>query len=145
MAKESSADDLTLVQKIGLLVFVFLCGLPALEMNGFGIGFPISLQTGITCATLGGLVGGAMICSRPLYAGIIGGLLAGPAGLLAVYFYTQNRVEVWNLELVLVQGVASLPGFLIGKYLKGLAAPHQESQSKRDRNAAFADDESESA
>jgi len=145
MVKNSSSDDMNWVQQAGLLVFVFLCGLPALEMNGFGIGFPISLQTGITCATLGGLVGGALICSRPLYAGIIGGLLAGPAGLLAVYFYTQNRVEVWNVELVLVQGVASLPGFLIGKYLKGLAAPNHETQGKSDRNAPFGEDESNRA
>lgn len=141
MTANSSPDDMTLVQKAGLLVFVFLCGLPALEMNGFGIGFPISLQTGITCATLGGLIGGAMVCSRPLYAGIIGGLLAGPAGLLAVYFYTQNRVEVWNLELVLVQGVASLPGFLVGMYLKGLAAPNQVSRNGDTTGDTFTKDE----
>ncbi|MFO0976721.1 MAG: hypothetical protein U0996_10010 [Planctomycetaceae bacterium] len=136
MVNTPASDELNWLQKAGLLVFVFLCGLPALEMNGFGIGIPISLQTGVTLATLGGLVGGALVCSKPLYAGIIGGLLAGPAGLLAVYFYTQNRVEVWNVELVLVQGIASLPGFLIGKYLKGLGTPN--------RNAAIPVDSDES-
>jgi hypothetical protein len=49
---------------------------------------------------------------------LIGGLLAGPLGLLAVYYYTQQRTSVTNVELAVVQLLASLPGFAIGWLLK---------------------------
>lgn len=123
MNKSGSTDDMSGVQQAGLFVFIFLCGVPAMELNGFGFGLPITFQTGLFCATLGGLIGGVMVCHKPLFAGIIGGLLAGPAGLLAVYYYTQNRQQVWNVELALVQGLASVPGFLIGKFLTRFGAP----------------------
>ena len=45
-------------------------------------------------------------------------MLAGLLGLLAVLFYTQHRQVVWTPELVMVQGVASLPGFFLGRWLK---------------------------
>lgn len=120
--------DLTLLQKVGLIIFVFLCGIPGMEMNGFGVGIPLTLPVALACATIGGAVGGMLICSRPLVAGLIGGLFAGPFGLLAVYFYTQNRESVWNLELVIVQGLACLPGIGIGWLIKtALAALTTES------------------
>ncbi len=103
---------------IGILVFVFLCGLPALEMNGFGFGIRFTLSTAILCSVVGGLVGGALVCPRPLLAGVVGGALAGPLGLIAVYYYTSCRGSVWNLELVIVQGLASLPGVGVGLLVK---------------------------
>lgn len=112
------SDDFTGMQNAGLFVFVIFCGLPALEMTGFGFGMDISLSAGLICAAIGGAVGGMLLCSRPLMAGLIGGLAAGPLGLLAVYFYTQHREEIWNVELVLVQLVASAPGFGLGMLLK---------------------------
>src|SRR5437867_3419658 len=90
-------------QQIGFLVFAFLCGIPALELNGFGFGIPFSLATALICASIGGIVGGILVCPRPFFAGMIGGLLAGPLGLVAVYYYTQDRQNVWIIEIVVVQ------------------------------------------
>src|SRR4051812_5558656 len=100
----------TAAQKIGMTIGVVLCGLPAMELNGFGFGVPITLDLALLCAIVGGAVGGILICPKPMIAGLAGGLLAGPGGLLAIYYYTRYRGEVWDLELVFVQGLGSLPG-----------------------------------
>jgi len=125
---------------IGIAVFVALCGFPALEMNGFGFGFGIrfTLSTAILCSAVGGIVGGALVCPRPLLAGLVGGALAGPLGLIAVYYYTGFRDSVWTLELVIVQGLASLPGVGVGllikrflSFLKPSGAPVDEGVEQR--------------
>lgn len=118
MSNSSGQQEMSQWQMYGIYVFVFFCGVPALELNGFGFGIPLTLSTAITCATIGGAVGGLMMCPRPLVAGLVGGLVAGPVGLLAVYYYTQHRNNVWNVELVLVQGLACLPGFGLGMLIK---------------------------
>lgn len=102
----------------GMLVFVLFCGLPALEMNGFGFGIRMSLAVALVCSIIGGAIGGALICPRPLIAGVIGGLVAGPVGLLAVYYYSQHREQLHTIEIALVQCVASLPGVGVGIALK---------------------------
>jgi len=112
-------------------VFVFFCGIPALELNGFGFGISLTLRTALGCATVGGLVGGLLICPRPMAAGLIGGLIAGPLGLLAVYYYSQFRTSIWNLELVIVQGIACLPGIGIGLLLKKLLSGRRDIYSER--------------
>ena len=114
----SNGQEFSRLQTAGMFVFIILCGFPALEMNGFGFGLPITLPTAMICAFIGGAVGGAMICPRPIAAGFIGGLIAGPVGLLTLYFYTQQRNQVWNVELVLVQGLGCLPGIGVGLLLK---------------------------
>src|SRR5262245_32291042 len=116
MPNPSAPQQFTRLQSLGIVVFVFLCGFPALEMTGFGFGLPISPSIALASATLGGALGGLMICRRPLLAGLIGGLMAGPIGLLAVYYYTQHRQHVWNWELVAVQGIGSLPGLFVGLF-----------------------------
>jgi len=98
---------------LGIFVFVVLCGFPAMELGGFGFNFPITFHTGLYCSIAGGVIGGAMIGRKSLLAGILGGLVAGPLGFLAVYFYVQHRRSVWNLELVLVQLLGSAPGVLV--------------------------------
>lgn len=118
MSNSSGQQEMSQWQMYGIYVFVFFCGVPALELNGFGFGIPLTLSTAIICATIGGAVGGLMMCPRPLVAGLVGGLVAGPVGLLAVYYYTQHRNNVWNVELVLVQGLACLPGFGLGVLIK---------------------------
>lgn len=118
MSTTAGHQEMSQLQIWGIYMFVFLCGAPALELNGFGFGIPLTLATAITCATIGGAVGGIMMCPRPMAAGLVGGLVAGPVGLLAVYYYTQHRNNVWNLELVLVQGLACLPGFGLGVVIK---------------------------
>ena len=112
--------DLNGMQRIGILVFVFLCGVPALEINGFGLGLPITVPIGLAVSVVGGLVGGVLICPRPIAAGIIGGLLAGPMSLIATLLYTQGRSEVHTLELTLVGLVAVLPGLGVGYLIKKL-------------------------
>lgn len=133
MSKQPAPGEAGKWQGLGLLIFVFLCGVPALEMNGFGfivrmlndfgLGLRLSLPIALACATLGGAVGGMLICPRPLLAGLLGGLFAGPLGLLAVYAYTQHRQQVWNMELVLIQGLGSLPGVGLGIWLKKILTP----------------------
>jgi ABC-type phosphate transport system permease subunit len=118
MSKQAVNRDLTTQQKLGIVVFVALCGFPALEMNGFGFRIPITPPYAFASAAIGGALGGALVCRRPLLAGLIGGLIAGPLGMAAVYYYTQGRQKVWNVELMLVQGLASLPGVVIGWLLK---------------------------
>ena len=111
-------QKLTKTQKIGLCVFVLLCIIPALEMYGFGLGIPFTFPAALACASVGGAIGGLLFCPRPPLAGLIGGLLAGLGGLVAIYFYTQHRESVSHVELAVVQCMASLPGYLAGAWLK---------------------------
>lgn len=119
------------MESIGYGVFFVLCGWPGLELNGFGFGLPITLPIALACATLGGLIGGALVCPRPIAAGLIGGALAGPPGLVAVYLYTIPRESVYSIELVIVQGLASLPGVGVGFAIRKLLTPVGRSRSNR--------------
>lgn len=118
MNNQSAPGELTFWQKAGILVFVFLCVFPSLAMNGFLFGLSFSLPAALVCATVGGAVGGVSLCPRPMLAGIVGGLLTGHLGLLAVYYYTQHRTRIWSGEIVIVLFIASLPGLGIGRLLK---------------------------
>jgi hypothetical protein len=120
MGDDPSSDDFTPLQWAGLGVFVVLCTFPALEMSGFGFHTPFatSFAAALASASVGGVVGGLLICPRPWPAGLIGGLLAGPLSLVAIYYYTHHRASVWLLQVVLVQGIACLPGIGIGYALK---------------------------
>ncbi|VTR96264.1 unnamed protein product [Gemmata massiliana] len=118
--RSPKGDEMSGRQQVGIIVFVVLCGWPALELAGFGMGISLSLPTALVCATIGGAFGGLLMCPRPAVAGTFGGLLAGPLGLFAVCYYTQHRESVWTLELVVVQLVASLPGYLVGVLLQGI-------------------------
>ncbi len=119
------------MESIGYGVFFVLCAWPGLELNGFGFGLPITLPIALACATLGGLIGGALVCPRPIAAGIIGGVLAGPPGLVAVYLYTIPRETVYSIELVIVQGLASLPGIGVGFAIRKLLTPVGRSRAHR--------------
>ncbi|HEY2882508.1 MAG TPA: hypothetical protein VGJ15_08745 [Pirellulales bacterium] len=114
----AGSNNLPNSAKLGFLVFVIFCGLPAAAMNGFFGGWDIPFTAALVSATLGGIVGGVLICPKPWSAGFVGGLLAGPVGLLAVYYYTKLRAEVFDIELVLVQMVASIPGVAVGFWIK---------------------------
>jgi hypothetical protein len=124
-------QEVSQTQALGFVVFFVVCGLAALEINGFGFGIPLTLQSALICATIGGAVGGVLICQRPWIAGLIGGLVAGPLGLLAVYYYTQHRQQVFHIELIFVQGIASLPGFALGSLIKKILAPPSTTNPPR--------------
>ena len=102
-------DDNTDSPLFTLGIFAFVaCGFVALEMSGFGFGFQMTLQKALIISTILGGIGGALISEKRI-PGFIAGLVAGPLGMFAVYYYTQNRQNVFHLELVVVQGIASLP------------------------------------
>ncbi len=118
--RSPSGEESSWTDNMGYVVFALLCGVPGLEMSGFGIGIPINFPIALACATIGGIVGGALICPRPIAAGLIGGAIAGPLGLLAVHYYTLPREEVWIVEITAVQMLASSPGFAVGYLIKKL-------------------------
>jgi hypothetical protein len=97
-------------QIIGTLLFVGTCGIPAMHLAGFYGGTTWPLIRFLSIAAIGGLVGGALLARGHRVAGAVGGLIAGPLGLLAIYFYARNRQSIYQLEVMFVQLVAALPG-----------------------------------
>ncbi len=128
MSSKSASQELTGLQKVGIYVFVLFCGIPAAEINYSTLGIPFSLPSALACATVGGAVGGLLLCPRPILAGLIGGLIAGPPGLVAVYYYTQYR-DPFGMEFAIVQGIACLPGLAIGFLLKMVLSGQQDIDS----------------
>ncbi|HEX8162027.1 MAG TPA: hypothetical protein VF538_09155 [Pyrinomonadaceae bacterium] len=91
-------------------------GIPALELNGFGRLLPqFDLATwACVCAAGGALAGAFYLPDRRFrLAGLLPGALASVFSLFAVYYYTQQRSEVFSIELILVSLVAMLPGILL--------------------------------
>jgi hypothetical protein len=95
-------------QIIGMLIFFATCnGLP---LAGFHGGTGWSLAGWVALAFFGGFVGGLLMAPGNRFAGAVGGMIAGPMGLLAVYFYARNRQTIYSAETVIVMLIASLPG-----------------------------------
>jgi len=121
MDSDYEADLRRKLETAGSLVFLFFCILPPLVMNGFLLDLPLNWPLVFICSIIGGAFGGALMCPRPVVAGFVGGLIAGPLGLTALFFYTQHRESIWMLELMIVQGIACAPGigicFLLKKVL----------------------------
>lgn len=105
-------------RETGLCAFLFLCGSPALIINGFEVDIVFSWFAAFCCATIGGAVGGLSLCPKPRLSGLIGGILAGNGSLAAVYFYTLHRVTVFSFEIALLLTLGCLPGIGIGWLLK---------------------------
>ncbi len=112
--------NITVRQKVGLIIMVFLCGMPGMELSGFGFGLNLTFSTCLICAVTGGAIGGLLYCSKPVMAGLGGGIVAGVGSLMAVYFYTMHRQSVWNFELALIQIAGCLPGLGLGMLIKHL-------------------------
>lgn len=108
----------TKLQNIGVAILALTIGTPALDYAGFQVLFGYhldwSLPVCLVVATIGGAVGGALLADKHFVAGLMGGLLAGPGGFLALHFYVMDRESVRTIELVLAQLAGSLPG--IGLY-----------------------------
>ncbi len=113
---------------VSVLVFLFLCGFPALIMNDFLLDIAFPWSAAFTCATIGGTVGGLLMCPRPMLSGLIGGFLAGNIALAAVYYYTLHRVTVWNYEIAVLLAIGSLPGFGVGWLLKKALSSHTSNK-----------------
>ena len=136
--------DLSIKQRIGLFVFIVGCGFPAAAMNGFFGALDLPLPIALGIAALVGLIGGALMCDDPIVAGLVGGFIAGPGGLLAIYFWTMNREEVYSLELVIAQAIGAAPGILAGRGIHqmwGSTPKPKKMKRRRKREEEFDDEE----
>jgi hypothetical protein len=100
----------TVGQWVGTFIFLFTSTVPGMALAGFHGGTAWSLVIWLPIAALGGLIAGALLAPSHRFAGAIGGLIAGPTGLLALFFYARGRDKMFRAETVIVQLVASLPG-----------------------------------
>lgn len=101
----------TIGQWFGVFIFVSSTTIPGMSLAGFqgGTGWPLLVWVPISF--IGGLIGGALIAREHRLSGAVGGMIAGPLGLLAIYFFARDRTKMWRAEVVIVQLLASLPGF----------------------------------
>jgi hypothetical protein len=138
-------------QIIGILLFVGACGIPAMHLAGFYGGTSWSILVWMPISALGGFIGGALLARGHRVAGALGGLVAGPLGLLAIYFYARNRQTIYQLEVMFVQCVAALPGlgvyFLLRLLTDAIFPPNRDENSYKDpprpRPRKIYDDEDE--
>lgn len=114
----SDFRDWPVSKKAGFVILTLACALPGLALNGFLWESSPGMPLAFAAAAIGGAVGGALFCRRPLAAGLVGGILAATLGLVAVYVYTLMRRRVWNWELALVLLVGCAPGALAGYSIK---------------------------
>ena len=93
-------------QYIGLLIFFTTCnGLP---LAGFHGGTALSLLGWSVLAFFGGAIGGLLLAPSNRFAGLVGGAIAGPMGLVAVYFYAKDRQTIHTAETFIVMLIAEL-------------------------------------
>ena len=136
-------DKGTPLQTIGIVILVLTVGAPAMNYAGFqglmGLKLNWDLATCLAVATVGGAIGGALLGDKHLIAGLIGGLLAGPGGFLALHFYLMDRESVRTSETLLIQLAGSLPGIAVFHILKRF---HPPEVSEQETELAFADEQS---
>ena len=112
----------------GVLFFISLCTAPPLMINGFLIDVYFSWPAAFACATIGGIVGGMLICPKPIASGFIGGLFASNTSLIAIYYYTLHRTTVWEVEIAFIMWLGCLPGVGIGWLLHKFCSPKNPSR-----------------
>jgi hypothetical protein len=100
----------TVGQWVGTFIFILTSTVPGMSLAGFQGGTAWSLAAWLPIAAIGGFISGALLARSHRFAGAVGGLLAGPAGLLAIFFYARGRDRMYRAETVIVQLVACLPG-----------------------------------
>jgi len=134
---------MTWAQKFGILIFFITAGFTGMEEAGFGfVGVQLGLPLCLVIATVGGAMGGAMIAPTKHWAGLIAGMVAGPCGLLAIYYYVQGRESVWHLELVAVQMIASLPGIGLYFLLRKLTPDRKEWETNTEEQEEIPEEKS---
>lgn len=115
--------EFTWGQRIGLMIFVVTAGFGAMELTGFwDFGLDWGLSTYLVITFVGGAIGGFLLGRGSPIAGLVGGMLAGPGGLLALYYWLKDRESTSNIALMLVQFVGSLPGIGVYFLLKAVFA-----------------------
>jgi hypothetical protein len=100
---------------IAMMFLIFSTMFPAMKLTGFGDLFPdLHPLAWMAISAAGGAIGGAIFYPQMGYwfIGALCGALAGPAALVAMYFYLMPRQEVWSAELMipLLLGVAPVFG-----------------------------------
>lgn len=138
----SSTNRLTPGQWVGAFLFVLCTTIPGLSLAGFHGGTAWGVLAWLFVATVGGTAAGALLAPGHRLAGAVGGFIAGPTGLLALYFYGRDRARIFRAEAAIVQLVASLPGLGIYFILRLLTDAIFPPAAPRRRRAGE-DDEDE--
>jgi hypothetical protein len=138
-------NKFTIGQWCGAFIFLLSSGIPGLELARTGaeasrlaVWFPV--------AVIGGTIGGALLAPAHRLAGAAGGLIAGPMGLLSIFFYVraQTRPRIYRAEAAIVQLIASLPGLGVYFVLRLLTdTMFGKSRKKSKRRRRDDDDEEE--
>jgi hypothetical protein len=103
----------SMLNKVASFALIFAVVIPAMIVAGF---FPawetLSMEGWIALATIGAAISGVgYVWGRaPWYVGALGGALAAPGALLAIYFYTRERGTVLKIEIALAFFVGAAPG-----------------------------------
>jgi len=85
------------------------------------------------------MLGGLLMAPSNRFSGAVGGAIAGPMGLLAVYFYARNRQVIYTIESFIVMMIASLPG--LGVYFLLRLVGNAMFPPPRPREEFYDDDE----
>ena len=111
-----------------------------LPLAGFHGGTALSLLGWSVLAFFGGAIGGLLLAPSNRFAGLVGGAIAGPMGLVAVYFYAKDRQTIHTAETFIVMLIASIPGFgiywllrLVGNAMFPPAEPRDDYDDEDDR------------
>src|SRR5687768_10268569 len=98
-------------QHIGLGVFLITSAFTALDMGGFILDLKLGLPVYLAVATVGGIIGGAMMATDLRWAGALAGAIAAPCGLLTLAWWITGREKVYSVEVTLVEMIAAgIPG-----------------------------------
>ncbi|MEZ6048296.1 MAG: hypothetical protein R3C11_22530 [Planctomycetaceae bacterium] len=117
--QQKQKEEISVVQKLGIVVMVLLCGFPGMAVVGFLGRLHLSLQTALIISLGGGMLGGTLMSKKSKFWGGLCGLIAGPLSVLAIYFYAKNRDSIHSVELTLVQAIASLPALGLYRLIVG--------------------------
>lgn len=110
----SQTTELNLEQKIGLGIFLITTMATALDMGGFWPDLKLGLPIYLAIATVGGIVGGAVMAVELRWAGAFAGALAAPCGVLTLAWWVTGREKVYGVDVVLVEMIAAgIPGGIV--------------------------------
>jgi hypothetical protein len=101
----------------GVAMLIALCGsvFPALGMTGFFFDFGLDLPTVAAIAAVCCTIAFCLYYTdrRFWFAGILPGLITGPIVTYFTHWYTAERQQLWNVEIMVPVLVGVLPGLLL--------------------------------